>query len=570
MPSRCTLERFLRAVRPAREEDAVVCRGGAARLVLAFGLASLLGAAGLAPASAAANLVRNPGCEMDAAGWAGYRATVSRVTGAPHWGAAACQVAATGSGSYGIDDAPDSVSPDMVDFLVQDATYAATAWVRSTTAVGKPVTLTLRQRGGHAAATAVSSPAVPLSSSWQQLTVSNTIDQPDRTSLDLYLTQSGGAAGQSFQVDDVSLQRAPGAASLPPPGVLRGSFTTNPTDETPVAAMARDMDLIVLTQGDETYRARLRAAGYSGQVLQYVISNQASGPSTGAVACPTSFVAKSNTVADKPGDWCRLTEDMFLHNGAGKRLYRADGGTYSFGMNPGSAAWRSLWVARMQEDAAALGYDGLFLDNLDLEVSTSRYNNWDGTVREYPTHATDKKPYQDALKGMLTAARTVGQPIWANISAGTRYTGSDWDPFLPYLDGALNEAYWVSWDGAWRTQAQWEGMQTQAETVLEQGKGFFGVAQGTQADTERLRFALASYWLITDQQHAYFRYANYADYRKLWDYPEYDQGFGTPLGARYRDGTTGWRRDFSCGHVRVDPTARTYELVRSTVLPTCR
>ena len=113
-------------------------------------------------------------------------------------------------------------------------------------------------------------------------------------------------------------------------------------------------------------------------------------------------------------------------------------------------------------------------------------------------------------------------------------------------------------------------MQVQAEKWLSSGKGFLGVAQGTQDDTERMRFALASFMLIDQGQNSFFRYHDSTNvaYRSLWDYPEYHVDLGDPLGPRYQDGSS-WRRDFACGRVMVDPVSKSYEFTPDDSLPTC-
>ena len=66
--------------------------------------------------------------------------------------------------------------------------------------------------------------------------------------------------------------------------------------------------------------------------------------------------------------------------------------------------------------------------------------------------------------------------MWASLANGTS-TSADWDTYLAYLDGAMNEHLVVGWDGMYASPAAWEGQVSQAEQVLRQGKAFLAVGQ---------------------------------------------------------------------------------------------
>jgi hypothetical protein len=77
-------------------------------------------------------------------------------------------------------------------------------YVHSDASVGKTVWLALKLSGGANPAKTIYSPAsVTLSKSWQQLTNTVTVDNADRTSLEVYLVQENATAGDSFQADDI-------------------------------------------------------------------------------------------------------------------------------------------------------------------------------------------------------------------------------------------------------------------------------------------------------------------------------------------------------------------------------
>jgi len=198
------------------------------------------------------NLVRNTGCESSTSDWDSYQGSLSRTTSAPRSGTAACQVTYTGGGDYTLDDNPATVSSPP-----QGARYTASAWVRSTTAVGKPVQLVLRQQGGAAAPSQARSPSVALSTSWQRLEVSATVDGAGRQALEVYVAQTDAVAGNSFQVDDVSLAQVSGSTPTPTATPAPRTATPTPTSTpTPTAAPGQSADAL----NAQTYGGRLFAS----------------------------------------------------------------------------------------------------------------------------------------------------------------------------------------------------------------------------------------------------------------------------------------------------------------------
>jgi hypothetical protein len=143
------------------------------------------------------------------------------------------------------------------------------------------------------------------------------------------------------------------------------------------------------------------------------------------------------------------------------------------------------------------------------------------------------------------------------------HTGSDWNQFLPHLDGGMYEAFATGYTGSNLSVAKWEGDLEQAEYALAQGKGILAAAQGSKGDTTRQAFALGSYLLVTNMGPAYFRYAQAARYKEWWTYPNYDLQLGQPSGARFKLADGRWRRNFNCGYVIVNPAAATANIVKS-------
>lgn len=150
------------------------------------------------------NLVKNPGCEVSIANWNAWHGTASRVTTVAHSGVASCQAAlATIDTVYTLDDYGQTTTNVKVG-----ETYTATAWVRSDSAVNRPVTLVLRQWKSGKSFKNFETTKMNLTSEWQKMTFSTTI-LDGVTGLDVYITQYNALAGDAFQADDISLMLQP-------------------------------------------------------------------------------------------------------------------------------------------------------------------------------------------------------------------------------------------------------------------------------------------------------------------------------------------------------------------------
>lgn len=156
------------------------------------------------PTPAPVNLIANPGCEVNTAGWQAWQGKVSRNTSVARSGVASCQVALTNGQVYTLDDYGLTVANPK-----KGETYTAQAWVRSDSAVGKRAWISIRQKkNGRFIAYADSPHSFKLSKDWQKITVSATVTEDGVTGLDTLVAQTYADAGNSFQVDDYSLVKS--------------------------------------------------------------------------------------------------------------------------------------------------------------------------------------------------------------------------------------------------------------------------------------------------------------------------------------------------------------------------
>jgi hypothetical protein len=378
-------------------------------------------------------------------------------------------------------------------------------------------------------------------------------------------------------------QTSIGTASSP---VKLATFYRPLSDGTTEETLARTAGAAILTRTDEGHRDRLLAAGFSGPITQYLLAFETSGPAglqNGASTCGW-YQPYVNNMSGISGDFCtalHADERNFLHNGRGERLYGTqswqENGTtkraYLYLMNPAAPGWRAYAARRVREEVQALGYSGVFLDNVDLSLYRGQRQeaNSDGTVAEFATNAA----FRTAVAGFLQGVRAEigGALLWANMTSGTD-APDDWDLYAPYLDGFMSEYFVARWSGTYVSPSTWETQLRQAEMASIRGKTFLGIGQGTKYDTNRMRFALASYLLVANNGVA-FRYgdasggeATSPSYYQLWRYPEYEARLGAPMGARYQSGGA-WRRDFACGSVTVNPSNQSGLIAIDSARPGC-
>lgn len=229
-------------------------------------------------------------------------------------------------------------------------------------------------------------------------------------------------------------------------------------------------------------------------------------------------------------------------------------------MNPASPQWQSYVARAARANGSSVGYAGIFLDNVDLSLYRAQHQetNSDGTVREYGSDTDFRQAVQSDLANLRSQVGSM--PLWANMTAGSE-SASDWAQYLPYLDGVMDEAFVGGWDGSYPTATQWQAELQQVQNTVDSGKNVIAVAQGSQSDTDRMQFSLASYLLAADapgQGLATFRYASSTAYdAAVWTYPPYAAQLGDPLGTRYQQPSGVWERDFACGTVTADPVAHT-------------
>ena len=322
-----------------------------------------------------------------------------------------------------------------------------------------------------------------------------------------------------------------------------------PPSNSDAPTLASKFGFVLLTGGDEVFRDRVIANGFTSTIPQYFTFLGIQDPGD----CTSS--TRNNQVAYNAGDFCYISQnhpDWFLLDTNGQRI-RMNPKSDVYRMDPGNPEWRKYFVIRVLEWQNRTGWSGLFLDYLESSLDDLKRN---GTI---PAKYPDDASYRGAILGFLEFLRLnysqpYGRPVLANITMGL--DDATWSSYMQYLDGAMQERWAVGWSmNEYVPVSKWQEDLVRAEKFQSQGKYMILVAPGNQTDTNRQIFTFASYLLISNGKAA-FRYGNSDTYRDVWLYNNYQADLGTPLGPRYQSGSL-WRRDFTKGFVIVDPANHT-------------
>ena len=154
---------------------------------------------------AGANLVGNPSFETDTSGWEGYRgATIQRVPGGLD-GAFSLEVAGPSTkAKFGVNDTPTWIAATVA----AGTRYRFTAWAKSDVSIGSVYIQVREYANGTRVGPTTRSPLIPLSTSWQMITVDR-VSQTAGSLLDLQIIDKPVANGELFQLDAISIQIIP-------------------------------------------------------------------------------------------------------------------------------------------------------------------------------------------------------------------------------------------------------------------------------------------------------------------------------------------------------------------------
>jgi hypothetical protein len=330
---------------------------------------------------------------------------------------------------------------------------------------------------------------------------------------------------------------------------------------TDLGVVASTHQRYILTKKDEPTRDTLKSRGAKGPFLQYLRFE--------AIMDDTGLGYQwHNQVAWKSGDWQNISKnhpDWFLLDKDGKRMkagLRGDAEERFYLMDPMHPGWRAFFVQRMAEMQTVYGWDGVFLDNVELSLAKRQRTG------QLPAKYPDDASYTAAVKSFLSHLRTeyfrpTGRPIEANLIEQRHGNDPVWHEMLQLLDGGMREGWVAGWDfSKLRSASSWLSEIQQLEQSQAAGRHVWVVEMGRKDDLLRQQYSYASFLLAANGRASY-RYTDSSRYDEVWTYPNYALDLGSPVGPRYKVGNA-WVRDFTKGRVTVDPVAGTSSIAPKT------
>ncbi len=310
------------------------------------------------------------------------------------------------------------------------------------------------------------------------------------------------------------------------------------------AVAARRYGLVILNEWNSAWIGPLKAADPSVRVLLY----------------KNSFFLRSDDNTSTVGGF-RVGEnidsrhpDWFLKDASGRRIvFRYYPGIDFYAMDWGNLDWREYWGEQAVGRAKALGFDGLFLDDL----YTTRYGVLDRSLARYRSDSA----LQSAVRGLLaqTYARAkatdpdflvVGNLVDHLLSPSLF---ADW---LTVSDGLMDEQFvhvgQSSRSGFKSLEDRWKQQLAEVEIAERMGKAAIFVSHGSSSDPETMLFAYGTYLLASDGSSYYHHILDGSLNKPTW-YEVWGRELGIPLGPHEVTPSGVYVRVFSKGMVAVNP-----------------
>jgi len=258
-----------------------------------------------------------------------------------------------------------------------------------------------------------------------------------------------------------------------------------------------------------------------------------------------------------------LPEAVYSHDASGNRI-RAKGWSWTYLLNPASAAAVAYDQQRAKDLVSYSGYDGLFLDVLGPAPLDPNY------VTSLPINPATgqvwtKAAWVASTTGLANQVRSfIGAPMVGNgLVMGSSYFATD-TPTSQLLssgmEGGMPEA-WMrgAYQGAdvWRGETGWKADVDMLVDAGNRGESVLTItkvwASATQAQKDQIyTYSLASF-LLGNDGHSYFGFSSEAPGGTTVDHTQSHVALGQPLAAYAKIGGV-YQRAFSAGKVLVNPT----------------
>lgn len=315
-----------------------------------------------------------------------------------------------------------------------------------------------------------------------------------------------------------------------------------------VSQAAQRYSVVVLNEWNSAQISSLKAGNPGLKVLLY--KNSFFLRSDDNASTVGGFASGENISVNHP-DW-------FLLDASGNRIvFQYYPGVDFYVMDWGNQEWRAYWTSRSIERARALGFDGVYADDL----YTRKYGQLDRSLQRYADNAS----LQSAVRGFLHYAygqMSASSPrllLVGNVVDHLWYSNL-WADWLTVSDGLMDEQFVHSGlnaatnlktvDGWWLNQL------AEIETSERMGKISFFVSHASSTDTKSMRYAFGTYMLAAGSRALYYHeVGSQAVYSNpVWD-DLWSLDLGSPSGTYVARSDGLYTREFAKGLVVVNPSA---------------
>ncbi len=235
-------------------------------------------------------------------------------------------------------------------------------------------------------------------------------------------------------------------------------------------------------------------------------------------------------------EWATINnyEDWFLHDDKGNRIlvYLHAGYKERYAIDRTNPNVQN-YIARKAKEIVAAGYDGVFLDNFQLELLFRRKDKYSG----FPAGMTNTRWQIGGVELLKAIKKAIGDGkivIYNGLHEGwgrklSQYQSEGISPFdsammmAEICDGAM-------WEGYFAGKLNDVTLRHAVETIAAYNKlGKITVALATGNSEDEAKLKLSLYLLSLYGEQAYFSYV--PDYKHIRWYKIFDIDIGKPLGA---------------------------------------
>jgi hypothetical protein len=250
----------------------------------------------------------------------------------------------------------------------------------------------------------------------------------------------------------------------------------------------------------------------------------------------------------------RANPGWFLSDSNGQRV-EWSGYAGHWWMNVGDASYQDAWLAGVQAELSAGGWDGVMVDNT---MDSMQYYLPSGrSIPQYPNDTAYSAATESFLAKVGPALKSSGFAVVPNLG-GNFVDTAKYRRWVTYSSGALREHYgrWGSdGNGLILTDWAWSHQLEQQEIVQSTGGAYIAVPYGKTSDVAFQRYVRSSFLMGWDGRSGGLLYTPPSAGVDPWS-SEWTADVGVPTAARQAVGAA-WKRTYSAGVVVVNPSGST-------------